>query len=211
MRIGRESTRQPRNAPSAKLPMSRSPQSEDGDDLDFSREPAVQPRPPTPEQVRQARAEANAGVPLLDSAGFMVAIARRGRASLPPRNGHKYSILVVEDDADLAQLVIDIFMTAGFEMHWASNKDEINRQMNRRPGFDLVLLDIVLPDANGLQVLKRIRAHPKLASLPVIMMTAQSSAADVAAGLTAGADGYVTKPFKMSGLVKAVKQVLGIA
>ena len=193
------------------VPMSSPPLPEDGDDLDFSREPAVPPRPPTPEQVRQARAEASAGVPLLDSAGFMVAIARRGKAPLPPRNGHQYSLLVVEDDGELAQLVIDIFMTAGFEMHWASNKDEINHQMNRRPGVDLVLMDIELPDANGLQVLGRIRAHPKLAKLPVIMMTGKSSAADVAAGLTAGADGYVTKPFKMSGLVKAVKQVLGIA
>jgi len=191
--------------------MSRSPQPEDGDDLDFSREPAVQPRPPTPEQVRQARAEANAGVPLLDTAGFMVAIARRAKEPLPPRNGHRYSILVVEDDPELAQLVIDIFMTAGFEMHWAANKDEINQQMNRRPGVDLVLMDILLPDTHGLQVLKRIRSHPKLAKLPVIMMTGKSAAADVAAGLSAGADGYVTKPFKMSGLVKAVKQVLGIA
>ena len=193
------------------VPMSSPPLPEDGDDLDFSHEPAVPPRPPTPEQVRQARAEASAGVPLLDSAGFMVAIARRGKAPLPPNNGHRYSILVVEDDPDLTQLVIDIFMTAGFEMHWAANKDEINHQMNRRPGVDLVLMDILLPDAHGLQVLKRIRAHPKLAKLPVIMVTGKSTAADVAAGLTAGADGYVTKPFKMSGLVKAVKQVLGIA
>ena len=130
---------------------------------------------------------------------------------IPPRNGSKYVLLVVEDDPDLAQLVIDIFMTAGFEVHWASNRDEINREMNRRPAVDLVLLDILLPDAHGLQILKRIRSHPKLAKLPVIMMTGKSAAADVAAGLSEGADGYVTKPFKMSGLVKAVKQVLGIA
>jgi DNA-binding response OmpR family regulator len=130
---------------------------------------------------------------------------------IPPNNGQKYALLVVEDDPDLAQLVIDIFMTAGFEMHWASNKTEINQQMNRRPFVDLVLMDIELPDTNGLQVLRRIRSHPKLAKLPVIMMTGKSSAEDVAAGLTAGADGYVSKPFMMSGLVKAVKQVLGIA
>ncbi|MBZ0251630.1 MAG: response regulator, partial [Burkholderiales bacterium] len=165
---------------------------------------------PTPAQAAEARAEAKTGTPQLEKSGFYVSIARRSPLMVPPRNGEKYSLLVVEDDPDLAQLVIDIFMTAGFEMHWASNKAEINQQMNRRPGVDLVLLDIGLPDANGLEVLQRIRLHPKLAKLPVIMMTGRSSAEDVAAGLVAGADGYVSKPFQMSGLVKAVQQVLGL-
>lgn len=183
----------------------------DRDELDFTNEPRVPPPPPPPEQVERARAEAQEGLPQLVQSGFMVSIARRSPERIPPRNGEKYAVLVVEDDPDLAQLVIDIFMTAGFEMHWASNRDEINQQMNRRPSVDLVLMDIELPDTNGLQVLKRIRSHPKLAKLPVIMMTGKSAAEDVAAGLTAGADGYVSKPFMMSGLVKAVKQVLGIA
>lgn len=190
--------------------MSAPPLPPSGDDLDFTNEPAVPTPPPPPERVEQARTEANAGVPLLEASGFMVSIARRAPARVPPRSGEKYAILVVEDDPDLAQLVIDIFMTAGFEMHWASNKTEINQQMNRRPAVDLVLMDIVLPDADGLEVLRRIRTHPKLEKLPVIMMTGKSTAEDVAAGLVAGADGYVTKPFVMSGLVRAVKQVLGI-
>ncbi len=181
-----------------------------GDELDFTNEPPVPPPPPPPEQVERARAEAKEGIPQLVESGFMVSIARRSPVRIPPNNGQKYSILVVEDDPDLGQLVIDIFMTAGFEMHWASNKSEINQQMNRRPAVDLVLMDIDLPDTNGLQVLRRIRSHPKLMKLPVIMMTGKSSAEDVAAGLSAGADGYVSKPFMMSGLVKAVKQVLGI-
>jgi CheY-like chemotaxis protein len=200
----------PTNAPSAKLSMSASTLPPSGDDLDFTNEPAAPTPPPPPERVEQARTEAKAGVPQLEKSGFMVSIARRNPTRVPPRSGEKYAILVVEDDPDLAQLVIDIFMTAGFEMHWASNKAEINQQMNRRPAVDLVLMDIVLPDADGLEVLRRIRTHPKLARLPVIMMTGKSSAEDVAAGLVAGADGYVTKPFVMSGLVKAVKQVLGI-
>jgi two-component system OmpR family response regulator len=188
-----------------------SPPSPADDDLDFSREGAGAAPRPSPEQAEQARTEGRAGAPLLEKAGYYVSIARRAPERIPPRNGERYVILVVEDDPDLAQLVIDIFMTAGFEMHWASNKAEINQQMNRRPTVDLVLMDIELPDANGLQVLQRIRAHPKLARLPVIMMTGRSSPADVAAGLMAGADGYVSKPFQISGLVKAVKQVLGDA
>ena len=191
-------------------PMSAPANPTDEDELDFTREPAAPAPAPTPAQAAEARAEAKTGTPQLEKSGFYVSIARRSPLMVPPRNGEKYSLLVVEDDPDLAQLVIDIFMTAGFEMHWAANKAEINQQMNRRPGVDLVLLDIGLPDANGLEVLQRIRLHPKLAKLPVIMMTGRSSAEDVAAGLVAGADGYVSKPFQMSGLVKAVQQVLGL-
>ena len=73
-----------------------------------------------------------------------------------------------------------------------------------------MLLDIVLPDADGLQVLGRIRVHPRLSELPVIMMTGKVAPEDVLAGLAAGADGYVTKPFKVSALVSAVNVVLGI-
>jgi DNA-binding response OmpR family regulator len=61
-----------------------------------------------------------------------------------------------------------------------------------------------------MNILNRLRSHPRFAALPVIMMTGKSAAEDVSAGLAAGADGYVTKPFKMSGLVKAVGMVLGI-
>jgi CheY-like chemotaxis protein len=186
-----------------------SPLPPDGDDLDFSREDDASAPRPTPEQAARVRREAEDGTSQLERTGCYVSIARRSPVKIPPRNGSKYAILVVEDDPVLAQLVIDVFMKAGFEMRWASNKVEINQQMNRHPSVDLVLMDIELPDANGLQVLQRIRVHPRLGKLPVIMMTGRSSSEDVAAGLIAGADGYVSKPFQMSGLMKAVKQVLG--
>ena len=191
--------------------MKKAPPPPGDDDLDFTRPGAIPAPRPAPEVVERATEEAAAGTPQLEQSGFYVSITKRPPGRIPPRNDARYVILVVEDDADLGQMLIDIFMTAGFEVHWASNKAEINQQMNRRPSVDLVLLDILLPDAHGLDVLKRIRAHPKLSKLPVVMMTGKSTALDVAAGLSAGADGYVTKPFKMSGLVKAVKQVLGIA
>jgi two-component system OmpR family response regulator len=189
--------------------MSTSPPPLPEDELDFTR-PGAEPEPePTAQQAEQAREEAETGAPQLERTGFYVTIARRSEVRIPPRNGEKYAILVVEDDGDLAQLLIDIFMLSGFEVRWASNREEINAEMNRRPHVDLVLMDIVLPDADGLQVLRRLRMHPSLSSLPVIMMTGKSGAQDVEAGLAAGADGYVTKPFKMSGLVKAVNTVLG--
>ena len=191
--------------------MSHPPLPPSDEALDFTRPGGPSAPPPGPAEVARAREEARAGTPQLRDTGFYVSIARHNPVRIPPRNGSKYVILVVEDDADLAQLLIDIFMLAGFEVRWASNRAEINAEMNRKPTVDLVLMDIVLPDANGLEVLQRLRGHPKLAKLPVIMMTGKSSGEDVAAGLTAGADGYVTKPFKVSGLVKAVNLVLGNA
>ena len=169
--------------------------------------PAAQP---TPEAAERARQESEAGAPLLQKVGFYLSLARRTVERRPPAEGGRYAILVIEDDADLAQLVIDIFMTAGFEVRWAANRAEANAELHR-PGIDLVLLDIVLPDADGLQILRRVREHPRLANLPVIMMTGKVAPEDVLAGLAAGADGYVTKPFRMSGLVNAVNVVLGNA
>jgi CheY-like chemotaxis protein len=189
--------------------MSNPPTQPTDDTFDFAKTGFIQPPSPTPEQAEQAQEEAAVGAPQLEHSGFYVAMARRSPARLAPRNGEKHAILVVEDDPDLAQLVIDVFMNAGFEMRWASNRAEINAQLHRQPPVDLVLMDIRLPDANGLHVLLRIRAHPTLAGLPVIMMTGMATAEDVAAGLLAGANGYVTKPFRMSGLVKAVNEVLG--
>jgi len=178
------------------------------DALDFTARGA---EPPSQERLEQAMQEAQAASPALADSGFMVSITRRASAHLAPKNGEKYVVLIVEDDPDLGQLLIDIFILAGYEVRWASNRAEINAALRRGLEVDVVLLDVLLPDADGLDILHRVRAHPGLAALPVIMMTGKSSAEDVSAGLAAGADGYVSKPFKMSGLVKAVSQVLGRA
>lgn len=191
--------------------LSSKPPAADDNDLDFTRPSKTPAPPPQPEKVAQAKAEAPKVAPQLDHHGFYISIARHAEAKVPPRNGTHHVILVVEDDGDLAQLIFDIFLTAGFELRWASNRMEINREMKRGNEIDLVLLDIGLPDADGLQILQRVRQHPTLGKMPVILMTGRSEATDVLAGLAAGADGYVSKPFQISGLMKAVKQVLGIA
>lgn len=181
------------------------------DELDFTRQGALPSAPPTPQQTETARKEAESGSPQLRDSGFYVSIARHSEVRIPPRSGGKYVILVVEDESDLGQLLIDVFMTAGFVVRWASNRAEINAEMKRGSDVDLVLLDIVLPDADGLQLLRGLRAHPRFSKLPVIMVTGKATVGDVQAGLAAGADGYVSKPFQMSGLVKAVNLVLGNA
>ncbi len=179
------------------------------DDLDFTKPAPAAPPPPSPQQLETAQKEAATGGAELRKAGYYVAIARRAGAKVPPRNGERHCLLVVEDDPDLGGLVQDIFTMHGFEVRRAANRAEINREINKPILPDLILLDIMLPDADGLQILARLRAHPKYARMPVIMMTGKAEVGDVKAGLAAGADGYVTKPFKMSALVASVNMVLG--
>lgn len=191
--------------------MNAKPPAPEDDDLDFTRPAKVQPPAPTALQLETAQKEAASGGAELRKAGYYVAIAKRAAARIPPRNGERHCLLVVEDDPDLSNLLAEIFSVAGFEVRRAANRAQINAEVNKPILPDLILLDIVLPDADGLQILSRLRAHPRFVRMPVIMMTGKAEASDVKAGLAAGADGYVTKPFRMSGLVNAVNVVLGTA
>lgn len=179
------------------------------DELDFTKTLAKPIPAPTAKQIEKASEEASVGGAHLRSNGYYVAIARRAAAKVPPRDGERHTLLVVEDDPDLASLLVDIFGKAGFDVRTAKNRAEINAEVNKPLLPDLMLLDIMLPDADGLQILGRLRTHPKYARLPVILMTGKATVADVKAGLIAGADGYVSKPFKVSALVAAGNLVLG--
>ena len=191
--------------------MNAKPPAPEDDDLDFTRPAKVQPPAPTALQLETAQKEAASGGAELRKAGYYVAIAKRAAAKIPPRNGERHCLLVVEDDPDLSNLLAEIFSVAGFEVRRAANRAQINAEVNKPILPDLILLDIVLPDADGMQILARLRAHPKFARMPVVMMTGKAESSDVKAGLAAGADGYVSKPFKMSALVAAVNLVLGRA
>jgi CheY-like chemotaxis protein len=179
--------------------------SDDGFDLDFTKPPA----PPAPQALATAREEATHGSPQLDRAGYYISKARVSAGKVVPRNGLRHGIFVIEDDRTLSKLVGEVLAAAGFLTRFARNREEINAEFNRPPLPDLVLLDIALPDADGFAILEKIRRHPKLAKVPVVMMTGRSDPADIARGLALGADGYVTKPFKVAGLVEAINTVLG--
>ena len=183
---------------------------EDDLDLDFTRPPPKPAPPPPPERVEKAKQEAVASRPELVRTGFYVAMARRPSEKVLPRNGNRHSVLVVEDDSDLLKLVIEVLGKAGFLTRSAKNRTEINAEFNKTPLPDLVLLDVTLPDSDGFSILERIRGNQKITRMPVIMMTGKSAVTDIARGLSLGADGYVTKPFKISGLISAVKTVLAL-
>ena len=177
-------------------------------DLDFTK-PGKPAPAPSPEKVASARQEASTGTPQLARTGYYIAKSRIEGPRIVPRNGSRHTLFVIEDDRDLSRLVGEVLATAGFLTRFARNKQEINTEFNRAPLPDLVLLDVSLPDADGFQILERIRQNPKINRMPVIMMTGKSEVTDVARGLALGADGYVTKPFKISKLVAAINTVLG--
>jgi two-component system, OmpR family, response regulator len=140
---------------------------------------------------------------------FEATLARNRSGPVKPREGDRHSVLVVEDDPALLKLVGEIMRTAGFAMRFARTLVELKSELNAGGLPDLLLLDVHLPDADGFEILESLRRNERFQHLPIVMMTGKSQAHHVARGLALGADGYVTKPFRMSQLVGAANTVLG--
>ncbi len=113
-------------------------------------------------------------------------------------------ILVVEDEEKLARFVELELSHEGYEVEKAFDGRE-GLEKAEAGGFDLMLLDIMLPGINGLEVLRRIR---KTSSLPVIMLTARDAVMDKVTGLDMGADDYITKPFSIEELLARIRVAL---
>jgi two-component system, OmpR family, response regulator len=161
----------------------------------------------TPEK----NSEADQGASSLKKDGYYVQIARRPAAKREAKAGQKFTILVVDDDPDLAKLMRTYLTLEGFLPRLAGNGAELLRTLRQPPMPDLVLLDVELPDANGFDILVKMRQHPALKAIPVVMLTAEATRQSVLKGLLAGADGYVTKPFDPEAVTMAVKAVLGLS
>lgn len=116
-------------------------------------------------------------------------------------------IYYVEDDTNIRELVVYALKTSGFQVVGFENASEFYRKMKEQLP-DLILLDIMLPDEDGVSVLKRLRSGRDTSQLPVIMMTAKSSEYDKVLGLDSGADDYITKPFGVMELISRVKAVI---
>ena len=121
--------------------------------------------------------------------------------------GAKPTILLVEDDENIQQLVGYNLAKAGFQVLYADNGEQA-LTMVRRENPDLVVLDIMLPGLDGYEVCKVLRREPRHRRLPIIMLTARSTEDDVSAGLDLGADDYITKPFSPKILISRIKSAL---
>lgn len=167
------------------------------------------PKQPSTSALSQVQSEASSGITTLQHQGYYVRIAMRSATSAKPAGAR--SVLIVEDDASLAKFLRQYLEIEGFVATTAANRDEVIAGLRRQPPPDLVLLDVMLPDADGFNILLKMREHPVLKAVPVLMLTAKATREAVLKGLAGGANGYITKPFQPDALIIAVKTVLGIS
>ena len=117
-------------------------------------------------------------------------------------------VLIVEDDPDQLALADLRVSMAGYKVRVANSAHAFLQSMLDDGAPDLLLLDVQLPDGDGFEILAKLRRHPALGSLPIVLLTAKNDPADVGKGLVLGADGYVTKPYTKNILADVIRSVL---
>jgi DNA-binding response OmpR family regulator len=131
------------------------------------------------------------------------ASARNSAATPPARK----KVLIVDDEKDIVDLVAYNLGRNGYDTLTASDGNDALESASRNSP-DLIILDLMLPGIDGMEVARRLKADAKTASIPIVMLTAKGEETDVVVGLTLGADDYVTKPFSMKVLLARVSSVL---
>ena len=118
------------------------------------------------------------------------------------------TVLIVEDEADAAELFAEMMRVSGFRVRkTSSSAPALSMMMEEKP--DIVLLDIMMPEISGLDILRQMRQDPALANIPVVVVSAKSMPADIRDGMEAGASTYLTKPVGFLELKEAVERALG--
>ncbi len=109
----------------------------------------------------------------------------------------KDSILIIDDDPDTIEFLRIVFTVRGRELTGAPTGTE-GLRLARERHFDLILVDVMMPDIDGYEVCRRLRADPATANIPIVILTARSSLVDQTLGLEAGADRFLIKPVGIS-------------
>lgn len=127
----------------------------------------------------------------------------------PSPSAGRPKILVVEDEADLRRMLMQMLAIVG---EVSSAVDGLEAYERLTGGFvpDVIVTDLMMPRMDGLTLATKLKTHPTLARVPVVMLTAKTGAKDVIAGINAGARHYVTKPFKTDELVGKVRKALAL-
>jgi two-component system response regulator MtrA len=123
---------------------------------------------------------------------------------LPPET----RILVVDDDPDLLALLAKMLTRVGVSPDTAADGTGALEQLRGSPPYDLVILDLMLPDIDGMEVLHQIRAESRFDHMPVLILSARADPETIKLGLETGADGYLTKPYLPNTLTSRVRAVL---
>jgi DNA-binding response OmpR family regulator len=118
------------------------------------------------------------------------------------------TVLIVEDEADAAELFAEMMRVSGFRvLKTSSSTPALSLIAAEKP--DIIILDIMMPDVSGLDILRQMRQDSTLASIPVVVVSAKSMPADIRIGMEAGASTYLTKPVGFLELKEAVERALG--
>jgi two-component system, OmpR family, alkaline phosphatase synthesis response regulator PhoP len=131
-----------------------------------------------------------------------------GAARCPRRNAITASVLIADDDPNILQALSFLMRREGYDVRTARDGEAALAAVAERPP-DLVLLDLMMPKGDGLEVCRAIRAAANLDGVRVVMLTARGREADQRRGLALGADAYIAKPFAVADVVDCVAEVLG--
>jgi CheY-like chemotaxis protein len=131
-------------------------------------------------------------------------------ANLPPLGKAPADtiVLLVEDDPDRLALAELRVTMAGYQVHSVDRAKELSRYLREKARPDLLLLDVMLPDGNGFDILAQLRGRPEFSTLPIVLLTAKAELVDIRNGLALGADGYITKPYSKNLLAEVIGRVL---
>jgi CheY-like chemotaxis protein len=176
-------------------------------DFSFSGQRALSMPLPEEDSQRFARTTVIAGATLLRSGSFLAADRI---ANLPPlaKKPAQTVVLLVEDDPDQKALAEARLTMAGYQVRSVEGAKALSRFLREQERPDLLLLDVMLPDGDGFDILGKLRARPEFAMLPVVLLTVKTDPADIRKGLTLGADGYITKPYSKNQLAEVIGRVL---
>jgi CheY-like chemotaxis protein len=147
------------------------------------------------------------GATLLRSGSFL---SDERVSNLPPlaKTPADTVILLVEDDPDQLALAELRLTMAGYQVQSVDRAKALSLYLREKPRPDLMLLDVMLPDGNGFDILAQLRSRPEFSTLPIVMLTAKTELVDIRNGLALGADGYVTKPYSKNVLSEVIGRVL---
>jgi DNA-binding response OmpR family regulator len=118
------------------------------------------------------------------------------------------TVLIIEDEVDAADMFAEMMRVSGYRvLKTSSSMPALTMMSTEKP--DVVILDIMMPEISGLDILRQMRKNPELAGIPVVVVSAKSMPADIKLGMEAGAFIYLTKPVGFAELKEAIERALG--
>jgi len=159
------------------------------------------------DRKRLAKTTVSGSATLLRSGSFL---SDERVANIPPiaKAPKETVVLLVEDDPDQAALAELRLGMAGYQVKSVDRAKALSKFLRENARPDLLLLDVMLPDGNGFDILGQLRSHAEFSTLPIILLTVKAELTDIRNGLALGADGYITKPYSKNLLAEIIGRVL---